>query len=184
VVSHQAYKDYLPQALESLRTQTNHELILVNNETNTLARACNAGIEESTGDYIVRVDSDDWVDPQLLSTQRQYLDEHPDIDCVWCDYWEAHPVSDSTYVLEHHPNEELEHACGAMYRRDVWETLKYDEDLEYQESYDCWQRFKRSGYKAARIPLGLYFYRKGHQSLSTNPERDRLRAELQSKYLN
>ena len=201
VVSHDKYLPYLRTALDSLKSQVPHELILVLNGCSadvsadkvisipptTLATACNVGISEATGDYIVRLDADDWVDSDLLLKEQEYLDNNPHADCVWCDYVEALKSNEGedweVFLLEVSPQHVLEHACGAMYRKTVWENLGgYDEDLEYQEAFDFWQRFHHAGYKAERIEVPMYLYRKGHGSMSTNPIRDAVRKQLEEKY--
>lgn len=202
VVVHPTYLSLLKTALDSLKSQIPHELVLVLNNCYadikgnktiyipypaTLAHACNVGISKCSGEYIVRLDADDWIDNQLLELERDYLDQHPEIDCVWCDYIEAksHKKGEDfeTFMLEHSPQHALEHACGAMYRKSVWQELGgYDPDLEYQEAFDFWCRFNQGGYKAERLEVPLYLYRKGHTSMSTNPERDAVRAHLENKY--
>lgn len=181
VTSHPAYQKYLSQALDSLKHH-DQEIILIEDGEGHLSKACNNAISHSKGDYIVRVDADDWIAIELIDLQKKYLDTHPEIDCVWVDYWEAYQIGDKIHKLKHHPNPTLEHACGAMYRRKVWGVLKYDEELRYQESYDFWRRFEREGFKAHHIEVPLYYYRKGHNSMSTNPERDRVREQLERKY--
>jgi hypothetical protein len=70
-----------------------------------------------------------------------------------------------------------------MFRRTAWEDLGgYDESLDYQESFDFWQRFKREHKRSKHLALPLYFYRQHEGSMSTNPERDRVRQQLEVKY--
>lgn len=200
VVVHETYIPYLPTALSSLKSQSlRHEIIIIANgcsvdcagvvaiEPSSLSHACNVGIELATGDYIVRLDADDWIDSILLEQEAQILDDNPEIDCVWCDYIQADTamIGDGfeTFILSHLPQMSLEHACGAMFRKSVWEELGgYDEGLDYQEAFDFWCRFHDQGYKAQRLPVPMYLYRRGHASMSTNPKRDQVRASLEEKY--
>ena len=200
VVVHPQYLNYLPTALESLKSQSlNHEIILVANGCSvdhpqaincsgrSLSQAANLGIGEASGNYIVRLDADDWIDSSLLEQEAQILDDNPDIDCVWCDYMTAQSHSQGegfeTFLLDQLPQHSLEHACGVMFRKSVWEELGgYDEELDYQESFDFWCRFQIEGYQAQRIERPMYMYRRGHNSMSTNPERDEVRRRLEEKY--
>lgn len=200
VVVHPQYLNYLPNALNSLKTQSlNHELIIVANGCSvdhpdaiavsecSLSRAANAGIRQAKGEYIVRLDADDWVDSSLLEEEARILDDTTEIDCVWCDYMTAESHSQGegfeTFLLNQLPQMSLEHACGIMFRKSAWEELGgYDEDLQYQEAFDFWCRFEAYGFKAIRIEKPMYMYRRGHTSMSTNPERDKVRQQLEDKY--
>ena len=200
IVVHSTYLPYLRNAVAHLKGQ-NCEIIVVGNGcivdmagvnaiscgNTTLANSCNLGIQAARGEYIVRVDADDWVDSELIEKERKFLDENPEVDCVWCDYIQAHThVSGEGYevfTLDHDPQTTLEHACGAMYRKSVWQELGgYDSSLKFQESYDFWIRFNQSGFKAERLEVPLYLYRKGHESMSTSPEREKVRKEIEAKH--
>lgn len=191
VVVHESYLKHLPTTLRTIPRRQWLDVVVVGNgcdgegvtlpiQETTLAAACNLGIASTDADYIVRVDADDFIEPALLEIERAYLDDYL-VDAVWCDYWKAlerKSAHHSVWMLDYYPQEELEHACGVMYRREVWERLKYREDLEYQESFDFWLRFRKAGFRAERVEIPLYFYRQ-HQSMSSNIEaRERVRQEI------
>ena len=60
------------------------------NKKDTLAAACNKAILKANGEYIVRLDADDYIHHSLIELEKNYLDSHPEIDCVWCDYWKTY----------------------------------------------------------------------------------------------
>lgn len=176
VITHPQYQKFEKVALDSLKQQQGQcEVIVHENLEDTLAKACNTAISKAQGEYIVRLDADDFLDPQLVQLEADYLDEHPDIACVWCDYWKTYPTEGDGYEVHHLewcPQNDLEHACGAMFRKSVWEELGgYTETLERQEAFDFWLRFHQQGYKAAHIAEPLYYYRQHQNSMSTNVER-------------
>lgn len=98
---------YIGTAIESILNQTyrDFEFIIVNDcsTDNTLkiiesyakrdkrmkvidskanlkvAKAGNKALQEAKGEYIVRLDSDDWSYPDRIEKQVKYMDEHPDI---------------------------------------------------------------------------------------------------------
>ena len=190
VISHDKYKNLLKTALRSLRAQskTRFEVIVEeNNDGRTLAKACNDAIKRSNGDYIVRLDADDFVDGKLVELESAFLEENPGVDAVWCDYWKTHPKKGEgfeTHYLEHSPQETLEHACGAMFRRSAWSKLGgYDEALRFQEAFDFWLRFKKAGLVAHHMSQPLYFYRQHPGSMSTNhAEKMQTRREILEKH--
>ncbi len=185
MVYHANYGTLMETALKSLRSQTHSpEVVLVRGDGQRLARSSNQGCMAATGKYLVRIDSDDWVEPDLIESEAAYLDAHPGVDCVWCDFIESRELSPGVFALDITPQEEIEHACGAMFRREVWEALRYDESLDYQEGYDFWCRFKQAGYVGHRMSLPAYYYRRHGGSMSTNPARQAVRERLERKYAN
>jgi len=185
VVGHDEYKKYLPTALKSLECQTasNTEVLYVDNTGNNLSVGCNAGIGRARGKYIVRVDADDWVEPELIENEMDYLDANPDIDCVYSDFLHAKEIAQNVYTLDIVEQKTLTHACAAMFKKSCWEMLGgYDESLEFQESYDFWIRFHLAGFTSARINMPLYYYRQHSGSMSANPKRDAVRKKIMEKY--
>lgn len=189
VITHEKYQSLLKTALKSLKAQskTRFEIIVEENNDRTLAKACNDAIRRAKGDYIVRLDADDFIDGRLIEIESKYLDEHPEADAVWCDYWKTHPRKGQgfeTHYLEFCPQTELEHACGAMFRRSAWSKLGgYDEGLRYQEAFDFWLRFHKAGFKSEHIAEPLYYYRQHPGSMSTNTaEKLKTRREIQERH--
>lgn len=67
-----------------LRTFKNDDRIKVFTNTDNLglAASLNLAINQSTHDYLVRIDGDDIQLPNRLETQLSYLDKHPDVDIL------------------------------------------------------------------------------------------------------
>ena len=49
-----------------------------------LSSARNAGLDQAQGDFIAFVDSDDWIDPDMLRTMWQWMREQHEVDVVMC----------------------------------------------------------------------------------------------------
>lgn len=179
VITHPAYNHLLPRAINSLPVSKDIEIVVWENKKDTLAAACNKAILKANGKYIVRLDADDYVNENMVMREAEYLETHPEIDCVWCDYWKTYEER-----VELCPQTELEHAGGAMFRKEVWQKLGgFDAKLRYQEAFDFWLRFHKAGFKAARIEQPLYYYVQHKGSMSTNTEaRDKVRAEILERH--
>lgn len=103
-------EDYLEECLQSLKAQNfdDYEVICVNDgstdnsrkilstwernwpkmrvidrDNGGLSAARNTGLREATGNYVIFVDSDDWVEASMLSTLAQAIDNE-DIVCFAC----------------------------------------------------------------------------------------------------
>lgn len=186
IVCHPKYHHMLRLALQSLNHQSlkNFQIILVLNgykeipelradndltiirtpET-TLATACNTGVNVSKGKYVIRLDADDTFHKDILEFESALLNNSNSFDAVWCNF-NRFEEGCLPQLMDH---EVLEHACGVMFRRTVFDTLSgYDESLQFQESFDFWLRFKQHGFKDVKLNQPLYNYRKHHGSMSTN----------------
>lgn len=109
--------DYLPKCIESLQTQTlsDYEILLINDgstdatgiicdsyakrdfrirtfhqSNNGLSEARNLGIREALGEYVLFVDSDDWIaSDTCISLYQKAIEENADIVFSTMSYWNA-----------------------------------------------------------------------------------------------
>lgn len=212
IITTHNYGQYLRQCLESVLNQTykDHEIIVVNDGStdNTaeileeykdqvkilnlpgvgLPAACNYGIKASSGEYIIRLDADDFFDTNILLIEATFLDTHPEIGLVFPDYY---TVKENGEIIEHmrllKVGEEMRllHrdplAAGAMFRRKCFDELGgYNEKLKPREDYDFWIRFI-SKFKVHNINLPLMYYRRHGLSMCKVHYVDRMKAKRSVK---
>jgi glycosyltransferase involved in cell wall biosynthesis len=141
------------------------EIRIVSMPTNKgLPSALNAGIRNSQGRFIVRVDADDYVNARFLSLLHMWLTENPEIDAVACDYL---LVDNNEEVISRESVDEHPIACGIMFRMNQLTDIgAYDEEFLLHEDLEFRFRFLMR-YTISRIPLPLYRYRR-HESNMTN----------------
>jgi glycosyltransferase involved in cell wall biosynthesis len=155
----------------SMITATKH------NTNSGVSVASNTGIRAATGNYIVRVDGDDYINRNFLHTMTEFLDWNEDIGFVYCDHIivnESLERKQSMNTLE----KLLDHGAGVMFRKKYLEAIGlYDESLRNREDYDLILRYIKNfnGYHV-RLPYYRYFKREG--SLSTDLKS---REELKNK---
>ena len=142
-----------------------NDIKIINNKKNKgLPFSINRGISEAKGRFIVRVDSDDYVNRDFLYTLQMFLDSNKDMDAVCCDYY---LVNDKEHVIARKDSIKHPIGCGILFRiENLIQLGLYDESFLVHEDQDLRFRFLKK-YKIHRIPLPLYRYRK-HEKNITN----------------
>lgn len=91
--------------------QKDKRIKVIHKPNGGVSSARNAGIAGANGEYIVCVDSDDYVDESYLQGFVDVLRKHPDAEMVWCGFY---TVKD--------------------YEKSITQTVKYDESGNLIES--------------------------------------------------
>ncbi len=167
--------DNTQEIIRNYKKQHPNKIKMVTLDGVGLSKACNKGVEKSSGKYIVRLDADDYFDENILLIEATYLENHSEIDLVYPDYFEVDKEGNLiNYKRLMKIGKELKTfdrcplAIGAMYRRECYDEIGgYDESLKHQEDYDFWVRFTKK-FKAHTINLPLMYYRQHGESMSTN----------------
>lgn len=133
-----------------------------------LAKACNEAMRQAEGQYIVRVDSDDYVNSRMLEIESLFLEENKSFDAVSCDYYMVSENGDR--ILRSYADQKPI-ACGVMFRRDtIFDTGLYQDNIRIWEEREFMQRYQHK-YHVYHIPLPLYRYLQHSESL-THRERE------------
>lgn len=202
---------YLPDAIESALNQTypNIEVIVVNDGSpdNTseivkkylkvklveqknkgLSGARNAGIKKAKGKYILPLDSDDKIHPEMVSTTINYMQDYDicstglktfgDENRSWLSNVKEPNYRD--FLQRNHIN------CCSLFKREVWERIKgYDEKMKLGfEDWDFYTRAAKENYKVRIIPDILFYYRKHGQTMfhDAMKRRDEIISYMRKKY--
>ncbi len=142
------------------------EIKLINNKRNMgLPYSINKGILSAKGRYVVRVDSDDYVNKEFLNIPYNFLSSNEEIDAISCDYF---LVDDKEKVIKRENSNKKPIGCGIMFRLEqLLELGLYDNKLLVHEDKDLRYRFLKK-FKIHRIPLPLYRYRKHEKNITNN----------------
>ena len=124
-----------------------------------LPAVCNLALQESRGEYMIRVDGDDMLDENALGVLVGYLDRAADLALVFPDYYlvdeggeiiaqeRRQKLSEANHMLDMPPNG----AC-TLFRKSVLTAIGgYREDLGAQDGFDVWTRIKRGTRPATSI---------------------------------
>lgn len=199
------YGKYLHKAIQSVMAQTfgNWELIVINDgstdhtqevlstyhqnakikiihqQQKGLTVSNNIALRLSRGDYIIRLDADDYFDENALLILSNTLDSHPEAGLVYPDYYQMdeqgtivnierrEKVSDEETTVLDLP---AHGACTMIRKFCLMELGGYNEKWDCQDGYDLWIRFIQK-YKPYHITTPLFYYRKHHHSLTQDKQK-------------
>lgn len=189
---------YLSEALDSVLSQNylNWECIIINDGSldNTeeianiylnkdarfkyiyqnnsgLSAARNIGIRNSSGKYILPLDSDDIIGSEYVKMGVDILGNDDKVKIVYCQakffgdktgYWNLPDFSIEEILVKNII------FCTALYRRTDYDKTKgYDEKMVYGlEDWDLWLSILEQGGTAYKIPRILFYYRQRSNSMS------------------
>ena len=145
----------------------NEITILKNKKNKGLSYSLNKGIKKTKSKYIVRVDSDDYVNENFLKFLTFYLDQNNYMDSVACDYYK---VDNEENIIERKNCLKDPIACGILFRYDhLIDIGLYDEKFLLYEEQDLRIRFLKK-YNMSRVEIPLYRYRM-HKSNNTKNQK-------------
>lgn len=121
-----------------------------------VAEAANIGIRAALGQYVVRVDADDFVNANLLLFLTTYLAENHDAMGVACDYV---LVDEAGEKQERRYADRDPVSCGIMYRKDLLTKAGlYDPAFRHLEERELRQRLGEA-HRIDHLRIPLYRYR-------------------------
>ena len=130
-----------------------------------MPHSLNLAIKKSKSPYIVRVDSDDYVNENYLNVLYLFLQLNKDFDAVACDYY---LIDEKENILDQKNCNINPIACGIMFRyQQLIDVGLYDEKFLLNEEKDLRIRFLKK-HTIGRIQLPLYRYRMHESNMTKN----------------
>lgn len=159
--------DNTAEVLDNLALLRN--LRLLRHDANQGLPVClNEAIRKARGRYIVRVDSDDYVQRNFLQVMRLFLDKNRHYQAVACDYLK---VDRFETVIGRFNCFEQEIACGIMFRKEcLFDIGLYNPEFQMREGHELRERFEKR-YTIGRLELPFYRYRE-HEANRTRNTRE------------
>ena len=125
----------------------------------------------------MRLDADDWLDPNALKIMSDYLEKNPKIGLVFPDYFEVDRKGNILNLVRRHDFKKVKlydqpaHGACTMIRKECLEKIGgYCEKYDRQDGFYLWIKFIQK-YKVSNTNLPLFYYRKHGSSLSSNEEK-------------
>jgi len=153
------------KTLKIIRKYKDDISILSNEKNEGLPYSLNKAIKESNAQYVVRLDSDDYVNENFLQFLSVYLNTNKNVDAVSCDYT---LVDNKEEIIERKSANIDPIACGIMFRREnLIDIGLYDEKFLLLEEEELRIRFLEK-YKIKNIDIPLYRYRRHESNITSD----------------
>ncbi len=210
------YGNYIQQAIESVLSQdgVKYELIIIDDgsvdnsksiidsyqadERISIIYQKNKGLNVSNnvalhlaqGEYIMRLDADDYLEPHALKKLSDQLRDNKDVGLVFPDYY----IVDATgEIIERHQRHDFSnvtlydqaaHGACTMIRVEYLKALGgYNESYKCQDGYELWIKFVNK-YKVVNINEPLFSYRQHGENLTSNENKILgTRAQINADYI-
>jgi len=129
-----------------------------------LAAARNAGISASDGRYILPLDADDILMPEMLAKTVELLEAEPRLAIAYTDQRQFGAASRVVRTADWDTDLQRRRnlfAATALFRREVWDAVGgYDPAMRRgYEDWDFWLGAAERGFVGRRIPEALFGYR-------------------------
>lgn len=168
-------------------------VIIIDQENEGLEKSINNGIMKSTGDYILRLDADDFIESHCLSVLKLILDYNDEIGFCYGDYYW---LNDSKRIRKTLPEFSIDEinsrgdffASATLYRKDLLMKVGlYDTSVKNcgLENYDLVLKlinvYDVIGYRI-NVPMFTYNYHDSNMSLEKRESIIAFGNEVVSRY--
>lgn len=72
----------IDNSLQICESYSDHRIRIVNQDNSGASLARNVGLDSATGDYVLFVDSDDWIDPEMVYTMVKVAQHYPEAQVI------------------------------------------------------------------------------------------------------
>lgn len=154
------------------RYTSNPKIVTVFQENKGLNVTNNIALRAARGEYVIRLDADDWLDPHALQVMSAMLDRDAGLGLVFPDYYTVDVEGRVIEMVRRHDFADVDlhdqpahGACTMARRAALLEIGGYDESFRCQDGWDIWIRLIQH-YRVANVNLPLFYYRQHAKSLT------------------
>lgn len=180
--------DECPKLCDDL-AQKDSRIKVIHKTNGGVSSAWNAGLDNATGEYIAFVDGDDWVEPTYIEEMYKAIKKY-DCDIAICSSNEIRDgiaqtdnflaenkfvPKEECYGLFFAPKECRHTSWGKLYKRDIFDGLRYPEDIScVEDSYLIIHICDKVKVGIVTISSKLYNHVRRNNSVTTIIKRNRL----------
>lgn len=162
-----------PVARSLISKYTDKKIRLINQKNSGLANARNTGMKASTGKYMLPLDADDLLHPEMLHKTVSLLEQYREIAIAYTDvkyFGQSNKIVQSgEYDFQRLRAQNHLNYCS-LYRKEAWIAVGgYNPNMAMgYEDWDFWIGCGEKGFYGRRIPEPLFLYRVKESSMYTN----------------
>ncbi len=163
-------------ARELIRKFPQRSIRLLQKINGGVASARNAGMAQARGAYLLPLDADDKLHPEMVESLVRILETHADVEIASADVQTFGNISRVDEVGAWGPAVRSANCLPycSLFRREVWTSVGgYRENMRKGfEDWDFWVACQLAGFRAVREPRALFHYRVRSVSRSTEAARN------------
>ena len=198
------YAKYIEKCIQSVLNQTykNFELIIIDDGSTDnsssiitkyidnpkvriifqknmgLNRTNNVAVKCSNGEFIMRLDADDYLDKDALLLMVRTIKRSKKLGLVYSNYYYIDKDNNITGQEFRHDfkkdvkllNQPAHGACSLIRKNALIEVGAYSDEFSCQDGWDLWLKIIEN-YDVENVNLPLFYYRKHGKNLTNNQER-------------
>lgn len=198
------YAKYIEKSIQSVLNQTykNFELIIIDDGSTDnsssiitkyienpkvriifqknmgLNRTNNVAVKCSNGEFIMRLDADDYLDKDALLVLVRTIKRSKKLGLVFSNYYYIDKDNNITGQEFRHDfkkdvkllNQPAHGACSLIRKNALIEVGAYSDEFSCQDGWDLWLKIIEN-YDVENVNLPLFYYRKHGKNLTNNQER-------------
>ena len=178
--------------LEYLKTINNPDIKIINQENKGLGGARNTGIENSTGEYIGFLDSDDWLDNNFYEVLYNLCEKNvADIACgILTRVFEKRQKQMDNFrnKVEFDFVEKMKYikngsVCSKLFKKSLFNNIRFEEKVYYEDNLVLVDALLNSN-KVVFTNRVKYYYRENPVSICLNSSKEKKRANDKFYILN
>lgn len=160
------------------RYRANEKVTIIYQQNKGLNVTNNIAMRAASGKYLMRLDADDFLEPEALEVMAGILDSDSELGLVFPDYYYVDADGNRTGEEKRHDfdhevslYDQPAHGACTMIRLEFLKNLGgYNESFTCQDGYDLWIKFI-THHKVTNVSRPLFSYRRHGNNLTTNEQR-------------
>lgn len=154
--------------LKILKTYDSKKIKIITQENQGAIKAANKGFKDARGKYVIKLDADDFFKPNILEEMVTILDQKPDIDFVYSDYYERN-TQKQVKIISTKDNVFNNGAVGMMFRKDkLAREGFYNQNIKFAE-YDLLLKTQNK-WKGYHVAKTLFQCNRSEKSITGNKQ--------------